>query len=205
MHCRAHIIKKPLSVLLISVLGAMAGCAIVQRAPLSEPVRTNQEVFAWSLAERQAGAKLVIFPFSAPAGAETAAENATSAYYSMLLQKQVFREIVSLGQPVNTDAEALWYARTMGCDLAMRPSVLYLLDGTGAIPTRLEVRIRILDARSERVLWDLKQTAVSKPGADLDLVWTSVSGTPAQRYPVLAQTLADQFAVFLASPPGGGT
>lgn len=83
----------------------------------------------------------------------------------------------------------------------MVPTLLYMMDGTGAMPTELDIRTRILDARTGKALWDVKQCARSQPGADIDLNWTTVIGQPAQRCLVLADSLALQFAEFLVPPP----
>ena len=83
--------------------------------------------------------------------------------------------------------------------LAMVPSLLYMMDGTGGMPTKLVVRSRILDARTGRVLWDVKQSACSEPGPDIDLAWNTIEGEPAQRCRVIADCLAQRFAGFLVS------
>ncbi len=71
-----------------------------------------------------------------------------SAFQARLLQRRPFREVKALPYEVKSDAEALWYARSEGCELAMVPVLLYMMDGTGGMPTKLVVRIRILDART---------------------------------------------------------
>jgi hypothetical protein len=82
----------------------------------------------------------------------------------------------------------------------MCPSLLYMMDGTGAMTTELAVRIRILDARTGRVLWDLKQNARSQPGHDIDLVWNTISREPAQRCLAMADCLAQRFTEYLVGP-----
>jgi hypothetical protein len=74
-----------------------------------------------------------------------------------------------------------------------------MMDGSGNMPTELIVRIRILDARSERVLWDVKQRGWSEPGRDFDLFWNTIVGGPAMRCSVLADSLARRFAAYLAA------
>ena len=82
----------------------------------------------------------------------------------------------------------------------MRPSLLYMMDGTGAMPTELVVRTRILDARTGQALWDIKQNALSTPGYDIDLTWNTITGDPAQRRRVMADCLARRFAEYLVEP-----
>jgi hypothetical protein len=144
---------------------------------------------------------LCIFPFSAPPEMADASCSLTSAFQARLTQKRPFREAAIVRHEVKSDDEALWYARSEGYALAMRPVLLYMMDGTGAMPTKLDIRTRILDARTGKVLWDVKQCALSEPGPDIDLTWNTVVGQPAQRCQVMADDLACQFAQFLVPPP----
>ena len=80
------------------------------------------------------------------------------------------------------------------------PAIVYLMDGTGAMPTRLVIRTRILDIRTGKTLWDIKQDALSEPGSDVDLTWTTIPGAPARRYNGLADDLARRYVDFLAQP-----
>jgi hypothetical protein len=129
-----------------------------------------------------------------------ASASLTSAFQSRLVQRRPFREIRLLPYEVKSDTEALWYARNEGCTLVMRPLLLYMMDGTGNMPTKLIVRTRIIDARTGEVLWDVKQAARSEPGPDIDLFWDTITGAPAQRCRVMADCLAQGFAEYLAQP-----
>ncbi len=141
-----------------------------------------------------------LFAFSAPPEMAASSPMLTSVYEAMLVQRRPFARIRVVPKIVGSDAEALWYTRKEGCSLAIVPSLLYLMDGSGGLPTKLVVRIRILDAANGQVLWDIKQSALSEPGPDVDLTWNTIVGEPAQRCKVLADRLAQLFAVYLAKP-----
>lgn len=141
-----------------------------------------------------------LFGFSAPPEMAASSPMLTSVFEERLVQRRPFARIKVVPKIVDSDAEALWYARKQGCSLAILPSLLYMMDGSGGIPTKLVVRIRILDAANGQVLWDIKQSAWSEPGPDIDLTWNTIVGEPAQRCKVLAECLAERFALYLAKP-----
>jgi hypothetical protein len=187
--------------LLLAICGA-GGCIESQlKAGSCRPVQTDMQVFVHSATEPHCMDNICIFPFSAPPEMEAASSSLTSAFQARLVQIGPFRQATTLHYEVKSDAEALWYARSKGFALAMRPALLYMLDGSGAMPTELDVRTRILDARTGNLLWDVKQCARSEPGPDIDLTWNTIVGQPAQRCQVMADRLAQQFAAFLAPPP----
>ncbi|MHC1726658.1 MAG: hypothetical protein AB9866_11700 [Syntrophobacteraceae bacterium] len=188
-------------VALLFALCGTAGCLASRiKGTTNQPVDTGMEIFVHSAIESHVMQVICIFPFISAPETANASPAITAAFQSRLVQRRPFREVKPLPFEVKTDAEALWYARNEGCGLAMVPSIVYLMDGTGAMPTKLVVRIRILDARTGMVLWDVKQNALSEPGFDVDLTWNTFAGEPAQRCHVLADHLAGRFADFLVQP-----
>jgi len=195
----------------IRVLGVLAlvigisgtgGCIYTQLKAVSDrAVEIKMEVIVHSEIGPHMMDNICIFPFNSPPEMANASCSLTSAFQARLTQRRPFREAMIMRHAVNSDAEALWYARSEGCALAMCPTLLYMMDGTGAMPTELDIRIRILDARTGKVVWDVKQCAQSQPGADIDLNWNTVVGQPAQRCQVMADSLALKFAKFLVPPP----
>lgn len=198
-------IKSPLRLvgafISLFVLFAANGCMVSQmKAGSTRPVEAGMEVIVHSAVERHMMDTMGLFQFDSPPETATISENVTAAYQAHLVQRRPFREIRKIAQPVKSDSEALWYGRNAGCDLVMVPTIHYAMDGSGAMPTRLTIRSRILDARTGMVLWDIRQNAFSEPGPDIDLFWNTVSGQPAQRLPTLVDTLARQFSDFLIQP-----
>ncbi len=166
----------------------------------NRPVDAGMEIFVQASIERHMMDKICIFPFSSPPETAAASGSLTDAFQSRLVQRRPFREVRILPYEVKSESEALWYTRNEGYELAMIPSLLYMMDGTGSMPTRLVIRTRILDARTGNVLWDLKQSARSDPGCDVDLFWTTITGAPAQRCRVMADGLAQLLAEYLVRP-----
>jgi hypothetical protein len=161
------------------------------------------DVFVHAMIQQHTMDNICIFPFASPPEMAEASASLTIAFQSRLVQRHPFREVRVLQHEVKSDAEALWYARNAGYTLLMRPFLLYMMDGTGNMPTELVVRTRILDVRSGDVLWDVKQTARSEPGPDIDLTWNTITGERAQRCHVMADCLAQRFAGYLVQPLDG--
>lgn len=177
------------------------GCISTQlKATTNRPVEANMKVFVKAPIAQYAMDSVCMFPFRAPPEMAAASPMLTSTFQARLDQRGPFQQIRVLPYKVKSDSEALWYARKEGCSLVILPSLLYMMDGTGAMPTDLVVRMRILDARTGEVLWDVKQSAWSEPGRDIDLTWNTITGAPAQRCRVLADCLAQRFAEYLAQP-----
>jgi hypothetical protein len=174
-----------------------AGCVSELKATSSRPVDATMEIISQALIEQHAMDTLCLLAFNSPPEMAAAVPFLTSTFQSRLVQRRVFRQIKVLPYVAWSDAEALWYARYAGCNLVMCPALLYMLDGTGGMPTELVVRIRILDATTGGVLWDVKQHGVSEPGPDIGLEWSTIQGEPAQRCRVLADCLARGFAEYL--------
>jgi hypothetical protein len=190
------------SILIFLALSSLSACIASRMRNQGDgrPVGAGMEVIAHSATEQHQMNVLGLFPFSSPPEVADSCEKITTAFQEQLLRERPFREVKLLPYSVKADAEALWYGRNEGCDLVMVPVILYLMDGTGAMPTRLVIRTRILDVRTGKTLWDLKQDALSEPGMDIDLTWTTISGEPARRYHSLADDLARRFADFLVQP-----
>ena len=189
------------AVIILVAIGGASGCIETRlRDSSNRPVEAGMDVFVCAEIAQHAMDCMCVFPFSSPPEMAAAAYPLSSAFQARLVQSGTFRLIKTLPYGVKSDSEAIWYARSEGCELAMIPSLLYMMDGSGALPTKLVVRTRILDARTCAVLWDIKQTACSGPGPDIDLEWTTIVGDPAQRCSLLADRLALRFAEFLVQP-----
>ena len=188
-------------VVLLLAICSNGGCLATRlKATSSRPVDASMEVFAHASIGQHSMDSVCLFPFITTPEMAAASASLTSAFQTRLAQRGPFREVRTLPYEVKSDSEALWYARNEGCTLVMRPSLLYMMDGTGAMPTELVLRTRILDARTGQVLWDLKQKARSEPGPDIDLTWNTFTGEPAQRCRVMADCLAQRFAEYLVQP-----
>ena len=186
---------------IVLALSCSSGCiASRMEATTNRPIEDAMNVFVRSGIEQHRMDTAIIFKFTVPPETDSASDSITAAFQSRLVQRRPFRELKALPVTVKSDTEALWYVRNEGYDLAIVPYVIYLMDGTGALPTRLVLRTRIVDARTNQVLWDVKQSAFSEPGLDVDLFWNTLPGKPAQKAHALADDLAGRFADFLIQP-----
>lgn len=184
------------------LLPFLSGCLATRlKATSDRPVEASMEVFVQAAIEQHAMDSICLFPFISPPEMARASSSLTTAFGSYLTQRHPFGNVRVLSDQVDSDSDAIWYARREGCTLVMRPCLVYMMDGTGALPTELVLRTRILDARTGAVLWDVKQRGISEPGSDVDLTWNTRKGDPAQRCSVLADCLARRFAEYLAGPP----
>ena len=179
----------------------LSGCMGALQATSPRPVHCEPpQVLMQTDFARYRQSRLGILLFEVPPYASEAAPEVTDAYYRELLSTGLFRTVKILPYTVKNDQEALWWARSEGWDLLMRSGIQYLLDGSGALPTHIEVRTRILDVRTGQPIWEVLQKAYSEPGADVDLFWTTVPGKPAQRYRLLSSALGVQLAQMLIPP-----
>ncbi len=186
---------------LILALCGPSGCATQMKARSNRPIEAGMEIFVHASTLQHSMDTICIFPFNAPPETASASHWLTTAFQAKLVQRGPFREVRAMPYEVQSDEEALWYARNGGGTLVMRSSLLYMMDGTGGMPTKLVVRTRILDARTGQVLWDIKQSAFSEPGPDVDLTWDTLTGEPAQRCRAIGDCLAQRFAEYLVQPP----
>lgn len=168
------------------------------KATTDRPVEATMDVFAKASVIQHTMDCACLFRFSAPLEMAADSPMLTLVFQTRLEQRGPFAQIREVPETVGSDAEAIWYARKNGCSLAIVPSLLYLMDGSGGMPTKLVVRIRVLDAATGQLLWDIEQSAWSNPGPDIDLTWNTIVGRRAQRCRVLAQCLADRFAGYFA-------
>ena len=187
------------AMLLLAAICCTGGCLATQlKATSPRPVEATLDVFVQASVIQHMMDSACLFSFSTPPELEAASPMLTSAFQTRLVQRGPFPRIMVVPAKVVSDAEALWYARKQACSLAIVPSLLYMMDGAGGLPTKLEVRLRVLDAATGQVLWDIVESAWSEPGPDIDLTWNTVVGAPARRCRVLADCLAERFVGYFA-------
>jgi hypothetical protein len=126
----------------------------------------------------------------------------TRIYTERLMREGPFRQIKPLDASPSNSGEAIVLGRAQQCELVLMPSVVSLIESSGAMPTELQVSVQLVEVSTGRVLIFLRQRARSQPGADIDLVWNIVEGQPALRSRELAEKLASQHAQFMASMAG---
>lgn len=203
---KRHIISSMLiACLSLPLLGLLSGCFSMINVKTQESLSVQpMEVFIRGDASRHPYLRLLVFPFTPPVYAPGTGAEVAWAYQQELLRQVVFGQVELSTEPPQNREDALWQARQKGFDVVLFATITYLLDGSGAQPSRLEVETQILEARTGRTIWYLRQKAVSSPGPDVDMTWTVYSGQPARPYRALARDLAEQLAVGLLPPKGNG-
>ena len=195
-----NFVRYIIPIFILSFLGAAVGCSTAFRANSSRPIHVEPlDVMLQTDAASFGLANVGIFPFAAPRYALEAGKELADLFSGELLRTGMFRRLILIPRDVKTHEEAIWWGRHESCDLVIKPEITYLLDGSGGLPTQLQTSIVILDVRSGKPLWSLRQKAYSEPGPDVDLFWTTIPGSPAQRYRLLAGALAEQFSGYLSS------
>ena len=187
--------------LFLAPLGFLGGCVSTTDIKTPESLSIQpMEVFRRGDVARNPYLRLLIFPFGDPPYAPGTGAETALAYRQELLRQAVFAQVELTSEPPRNREDALWQARETGFDLVLLATVTYLLDGSGAQPSQLDVEAQILEARTGRTVWYLRQKAVFHPGRDVDLTWTVYSGRPARSYRALATALGEQLAVELLPP-----
>lgn len=158
------------------------------------------EVLTRSSIGSYAGATLGLCRFRGPSAQADTTEKIAQAYMKEFLKTGIFKEVKAIPQLAQSEPEAVWLSRKAGCDLLVSASVLYVLGGSGALPTQLQVDVRIMDARLGKVVWHFQQSALSEPGRDSDFFWSTRVGAPAHGLPALAEALASQLSAYLVDP-----
>lgn len=191
--------------LLVAGLIMAMGCSDAQAFSWGEKpgpslVLRPIEVLARSSIGHYAGATLGLARFQGPPSQADTTDKIAQAYLKEFMKIGIFREVKGISQLAQNDLEAVWLSRKEGCDLLVAASVLYVLGGSGAMTTQLQVDVRILDARLGKVVWHFQQNASSEPGRDRDFFWSTRVGAPAHGLPTLAEALASQLSAYLLDP-----
>lgn len=185
--------------LMLSVSLAMTGCATVRSWSFRGVECNPPEVISSSPLGSYVHKTVGIAKFQAPPHSVGAVEWLTRIYMEKVMQDGPFRQIKPLGSSPATNDEALLLGRSEHCDLVLIPTVVSLIESSGAMPTELQVSVQLLEVATGRVLIFIRQKASSQPGHDVDLVWNIIDGQPALRSQQLCEILASQQARFMAS------
>lgn len=187
---------------LLVVVLTMSSCGSLRSLP-SRGVEINPpEVISSTLLGSSTHRTLGMAKFTSSTNAAGAIEWLTRIYTERLMQEGPFRQIRPLDASPSNIGEAILLGRAQQCELVLVPSVVSLIESSGAMPTELQVSVQLVEVSTGRVLIFIRQRARSQPGADIDLVWNIVEGQPALRSRELAEKLASQHAQFMASLAG---
>lgn len=184
--------------LLVGLLGCAAGPHFqrsrpVELAPVDVITQRPYEPYAYR--------RLCLLPFSGPQGMEKLGSSLADVYRQALVQNGLFSVPIVLERTARFSGASFLEERNglAGCSLVLTGTIQRIHDGSGALPTVVELTVRIVDAEHGTLLWEVIQKAQSSPSADVDLFWNVIPGGGAADSRETGRWMARQFAFFLKS------
>ena len=132
----------------------------------------------------------------------------TQIFYRELLAKRTFAEVVLIPEAYTTKEEALRLAKRHRADVMLLGEVPYYLDGGTVGTSGLQVDLKVIEAQSGRLLWNLSDSLKATPRPIIDLIVVESRPYPTPSMGTLAARLAGRLAATLEqgpppSPPTG--
>jgi hypothetical protein len=188
--------------LVLTLLIAGAGCGSTLRSHLPQATTNDTaEIYLQPAFGIPQHANLAVLPFKAPPYAVDAANVVTEAYYQEILRSGGFRQVTLVRELPPAQRHLPPWQVLKDFDLVLQGEVVYVLSGTGSTPTQLQVEIRMVDVSRGTMAWYLRQQCVSRPGQEVDLIWSTVPAQPATAYQNLAIILARKFVQIINTMP----
>lgn len=177
----------------------LAGCATGPDFARPRPVELSPlEPIAWRPYQPYAYRRICLLPFRGPQGMERLGTALAEIYRQGLMQHGVFSAPTVFSETAHRQEPPLEGGTGTGdCGLVLAGTIERIHDGSGALPTIVEVTVRIFDIDRRTVLWEVMQKGRSWPSPDVDLFWNVVSGGGAADCRETARRMARQFAFFL--------
>jgi hypothetical protein len=201
--CRTFAVPARLTAaLVLTLLVAGAGCGSTLRSHLPQATTDDTaEIYLQPAFGMPQHANLAVLPFKAPPYAVDAANVVTEAYYQEILRTGGFRQVTLVRELPPAQRHLPPWQVLKDFDLVLQGEVVYVLSGTGSSPTQLQVEIRMVDVSRGTMAWYLRQQCVSRPGQEVDLIWSTVPAQPATAYQNMAIILARKFVQIITTMP----
>lgn len=155
------------------------------------------EIVTWRPYAPYAYRRLCLLTFAGPQGMERLGTSLAQIYRQGLAQNGVFQAptVVRGREPLReVPFDAL--PERSDCALVLTGTIERFHDGSGALPTVLEITVRIFDTEHETLLWEVTQKGWSFPAPDVDLFWNVIPGGGAADYRETGRWMARQLAFF---------
>ncbi len=178
----------------------LSGCAAGPDFQRSRPVELSPvDVITRRPYDPYAYRRLCLMPFSGPQGMEKLGASLADIYRQGLVQNGLFSDPTVLEQKPRFPGASVVQDRSAfgDCSLVLAGTIQKIHDGSGALPTVVELTVRIFDAEHGTLLWEVVQEGRSSPSPDVDLFWNVVPGGGAADYRQTGRWMARQFALFL--------
>jgi hypothetical protein len=177
----------------VSLIVIAGGCSTFSGEALPPAVQVvPAEVYVRPLVEADPRSRLAVFLFRSPHYAPGAELPVTEAYFRELLRQGFFSQVTLI-----PDHAPDWKGRALpaslnGFDLLLTGEIAYLLAGSGGAPSHLMIEVQMIDLSRRALIWYSRQQAYSSSTPEVDLIWHTLPGEPAQPYQTLAAVLAQQ-------------
>jgi|UniRef100_A0A7V6A5W1 hypothetical protein len=127
----------------------------------------------------------------------------TRIFHRELLAKRAFTDVVLIPAPYYTDEDALRQAKRHKVDVLLLGEIPYYLDGGTVGNSGLQVDLKVIEAGSGRLLWNLSDSIKATRRPIIDLIVTETRPYPTPSMGSLASRLAGQVAAKLeqGQPP----
>jgi len=121
----------------------------------------------------------------------------TQIFYRELLATGAFAEVVLIPETCASREEALRLAKQYNVNVMLLGEVPYYLDGGTVGTSGLQVDLKVIEAGSGRLLWNLSDSVKATPRPIIDLIVTETRPYPTPPIGVLASRLAARLAAIL--------
>jgi len=125
----------------------------------------------------------------------------TEIFHRELLAKRTFTDVVLIPVVYTTKDEALRQAKRHQANIMLLGEIPYYLDGATVGTSGLQVDLKIMEAGSGRLLWNLSESVKAKPRPIVSLMVTETRPYPTPTMGTLASRLAGRLATTLEEGP----
>lgn len=169
---------------------------------LANPIIADQEKVYVKPPVPQYTARAGVLLFRSPPQLPEVSHAVTQIFYRRLLEKRPFLEVMMIPESFGSLQDAVVQGRAHNVDLVVLGEVPYFLDGGGMGRSGLQVDLKVVEVKTGRLLWEIRDaiTATQRPMVDLWVTETRPRPTPSIYD--LAERLAMRMCETLREKPG---
>jgi hypothetical protein len=121
----------------------------------------------------------------------------TEIFYREILAKKAFAEVVLIPETYTTKEEALRLAKRYKAEVMLLGEIPYYLDGGTVGTSGLQVDLKVMEATTGRLLWNVSDSLKATRRPIVDLIVTESRPYPTPSIATLASRLAGRLAANL--------
>jgi len=179
----------------------LVGCSY-QRKVYLKSTDLPEHIYRIPLKNDYLGARVAVFNFREPHYARGMGAVAAASMYHELLANKVFVSVTHEMDVSDLRMENLMdFAQDNNYDLIVIGDLLYYFEGSLHLPSRIDQRIRVVDAKEQTTLWYAKAVDIgpNAPSSDYYVVQGKGASAPTTR--TLFARNANKFSKMLISQP----